>query len=181
MLSLWFLLRILQLHKLEIASFWRNFFSARSDSSVESLGEGESSFCCGERRERVLEERGHATPRATTVPEFPLELLTSASLSLVSSSCSLCFDSSTILRLISLHCRFACIANTRYNVDAAVGTSLNQSPITRVITNPTSVEGTGESREGGSSTTALKSPLFYSLQTVVKLPSLGQLKPTPDP
>ena len=92
-------------------------------------------------RERVLEERGHATPRATTVPEFPLELLTSASLSLVSSLYLSCFKSSTISRLISLHCRFACTANTRYDVDAAVGTSLNQSPITRVITNSTSVEG----------------------------------------
>ena len=94
---------------------------------MESLGEGESSFFCGERRERVLEERGHTTPRATMVLEFPLEL------SLVSSLFMSCYKSSTISGLMSLISRFACIAIPRYDVDAAVGTSLTQSPITRVI------------------------------------------------
>ena len=93
-----------------------------------------------ENRERVSEERGHAIPRLTTVPELPMELLTSAFLSLVSSLYLSCFKSSTISGLISLLCRFACTANTRYDVDAAVGTSLTQSLITRVINDSTSVE-----------------------------------------
>ena len=91
-------------------------------------------------REQDMKERGHAIPRLPAVPETPMELLTSAFLSLASSLYLSCFKSSTISRLISLPCRFACTANTRYDVDAGVGKSLTQSLITRVITNSTSVE-----------------------------------------
>ena len=76
---------MLQLLKLELVFSWRSFFWERNDSFKESLGEGGSSLCEEKKRERDLEERGHAIPRVTTVPEFPLELLTSAFLSLVSS------------------------------------------------------------------------------------------------
>ena len=68
---------MLQLLKPELVNSWRSFFWEKNDSFKESLGEGGSSTY-EEKRERDLEERGHATPRATTVPAFPLELLTSA-------------------------------------------------------------------------------------------------------
>ena len=61
-------------------------------------------------REQDMKERGHAIPRLPAVPETPMELLTSAFLTLASSLYLSCLKSSTISRLTSLNRRFACTA-----------------------------------------------------------------------
>ena len=56
-------------------------------------------------REQDMKERGHAIPRLPAVPETPMELLTSAFLTLASSLYLTCLKSSTISRLMYLICR----------------------------------------------------------------------------
>ena len=118
------------------------------------MGGGEFMFL-GRRERESLEERGRAHTQACP-------FLRMSRLALVSSVFVICFTVSTSSDSISPSLQICLYGHTRYDVDAAVGTSLTQSPITRVIRLHECGESNRQiSRRTVSSTTASLSTLIH--------------------